>query len=81
MKFLFLKFQENEYDQVVNCLSNYIPKIYDESLNGDNQLIFTRNKGKINKSQSSQKNQPTVDTSNELRRLSDNRKLHLFFYL
>lgn len=32
------KFQENDYDIVIKCLSNHIPKIYDESTSIENEI-------------------------------------------
>lgn len=38
------KVQDKDYDKVVNCLSKHIPKIYDESLPPESELIYVRTK-------------------------------------
>jgi hypothetical protein len=35
---------------VIGCLSNHIPKIYDESLDPDHEIVFMRHKGAVVKS-------------------------------
>lgn len=42
----YILIQEKDYDDVVFCLSDHIPKIYDESLSSENQLVFHKKNGK-----------------------------------
>ena len=43
---VFFKIQEKDYDLVISCLSAHIPKIYDESLSLDDEIVYVRKKGK-----------------------------------
>ncbi len=42
----YVLIQESDYERVIRCLSNHIPKIYDESLPQENEIVFMRSKGK-----------------------------------
>lgn len=42
----YVLIQEKDYEIVIRCLSNHIPKIYDESLTSENEIVFMRSKGK-----------------------------------
>lgn len=42
----YILIQDKDYDAVISCLSHHIPKIFDESLNLENELVFMRKKGK-----------------------------------
>lgn len=37
------KIQENDYDTVLMCLSNHIPKIYDESISLEDEIVINKN--------------------------------------
>lgn len=37
------KIQEKDYQIVLTCLSNHIPKIYDESINLENEITINKN--------------------------------------
>jgi hypothetical protein len=43
---IIIKIQEKDYDLVISCLSAHIPKIYDESLSLDDEIVYVRKKGK-----------------------------------
>ena len=38
--------QNKDYEKVINCLSTHIPKIFDESLPPENEIVFMKTKGK-----------------------------------
>jgi hypothetical protein len=38
----YVLIQEKDYDTVIKCLMNYIPKIYDESLPQENEVVYMR---------------------------------------
>lgn len=42
----YILIQDKDYDSVISCLSHHIPKIFDESLNLENELVYMRKKGK-----------------------------------
>jgi hypothetical protein len=42
-----LKAQHKDYEKVINCLSTHIPKIFDESLPPEEEIIFMNSKGKL----------------------------------
>lgn len=42
----YILIQEKDYDGVICYLSDHIPKIYDETLSSENQLVFQRVNGK-----------------------------------
>ena len=39
--------QHKDYEKVINCLSVHIPKIFDESLPPENEIVFMKSKGKL----------------------------------
>lgn len=39
------KIQEKDYDDVIECLSNHIPRIFDQSFDSDKSLVFQNKKG------------------------------------
>jgi hypothetical protein len=39
--------QQRDYVRVINCLSAHIPKIFDESLSPENEIVFQKSKGKL----------------------------------
>ena len=45
-KFSNFQIQEKDYKTVINCLSNHIPKIFDESFEVEDEIVFMRSKGK-----------------------------------
>ena len=38
----YVLIQDKDYETVIKCLSNHIPKIYDEALGSENELIFDK---------------------------------------
>lgn len=42
----YILIQEDDYEAVIECLSTHIPKIYDESLDPENEIVFAKLNGK-----------------------------------
>lgn len=64
---LYLKIQEEDYEAVIDCLSNHIPKIYDESLSSENEIVFMKSNGKYIYN-SKKTNQTTIQSGPQLKR-------------
>ncbi|CAF0709028.1 unnamed protein product [Brachionus calyciflorus] len=43
----YILIQEDDYEAVIECLSIHIPKIYDESLDLENEIVFSKFNGKM----------------------------------
>ena len=63
----YILVQEKDYETVIGCLSNHIPKIYDESLDPDHEVVFMRQKGHVVKS-----SVKTASSANSASKVSSN---------
>lgn len=65
----YILIQEQDYETVIDCLSNHIPKIYDESLSSENEVVFIKTNGKyIYNLRSSDGGAATVQSGPQLKR-------------